>query len=90
MIHERKKTKEMYILSFDEAVKKGCSYSTLGVSFFWNDVIMLSESTIFRNCTVVKTTFSEFTINEQFDVMDSEWQSYLNRTSLGITKGEYD
>lgn len=90
MILERKKTNEIYILSFDEAVKKGCSYSTRGVSFFWNDVVMLSESTIFRNCTVVKTTFSEFTINEQFDVIDSEWQSFLNRTSLGITKGEYD
>lgn len=86
----RKRTNEIYILQFEEAVKKGKSFSTRSVSFFWNDVIMLSASTIFQNCTVIKTSFSEFTINEQFDVVDREWQSFLDRASLGLYNSEHD
>lgn len=85
---ERKKTNEIYMLNFDNAIKTGKATATRGVSFFWEDVLKLTESTVIKNCTAVKTTYDEFTINEQFDLVDGEWQSYLKRQSLGIPKHE--
>lgn len=81
---ERKKTNEIYILSFDEAVRANQSWSTRGTSFFWSDVLRVTQSTIFRHCTVVKTTYDEFTINEHFELVDGEWKAFLDRPKLGI------
>lgn len=83
---ERKKTNEVYILHFDDAVKAGQSWSTRGTSFFWEDVVKVTESTLIRNCTVVKTTYDEFTINEHYELVDGEWKAFLDRKKLGITQ----
>ncbi len=81
---ERKKTNEIYIVSSDIAAQTGTAKAIRGASFLWQDVRHLQASTFFPNCTIVYTTFSEFTINEQFDVVDGEWQSFLKRQHLGI------
>lgn len=83
---ERKKTNEIYFRSFEDAVKTGVSTATRKVSFFWHDVLNLKESVTIPNCTVVKTESEEFTINEQFDLVDGEWNAFLKREKLGITK----
>lgn len=83
---ERKKTNEVYFLSFEQVAKTGRSHSTRGKSFLWEDVIYLTQSSIIPNCTQVKTVHSEFTINEHFEAVDSEWQAYLIRQKLGIPK----
>jgi len=80
---ERKKTNEIYIMNFENAQKTGKSWATRSTSFLWSDVRHLTASTSIPNCTIVYT-FSEFTINEHFDVVDGEWQAYLQRQHLGI------
>lgn len=87
---ERKKTKEIYILDFKDAMTSGCCTATRGVSFIWNDVIMVTESSLIRNCTVVRTTYSEFTINEHYDIVDGEWKAFLESQKLGIDMNEHD
>lgn len=83
---ERKKSNEIYVLDFEKAHREGKVTSTRGTSFLWCDVVQVSESSIFRNATVVKTIYTEFTINEHFDLVDGEWKSFLERDKLGITK----
>lgn len=81
---ERKKTNEIYIFDFKTAMEVGRSTGTRGTSFLWDDVVHITESKVFSNCTSVKTVYTEFTINEQFDVVDGEWNAYIIRQKLGI------
>lgn len=83
---ERKRTNEIYVNTFDVAKQTGKSWSTRQKSFLWDEVLDITQSTLFPNCTVIYTKQTEFTINEHFDLVDSEWNAYLMREKLGITK----